>query len=114
MKCYIASQNRNFDLPPELNKENTLYYPESSMSTNDLLNTGVPLDYNIVTDCHFLIPLYDKYDVFIFENGHWVNPDMQTFGRSYNLILFDFWKGKSIPNAIFNGVITNVMGHSIT
>lgn len=116
MNCYIASQKRIYDLPNHLNKENTLYFPETIMTTIDMLFSSRPSEFHIVTDCHFLVSLYDRTEVFIYnkENEQWENPDIQTYGRSYDLILSELWKyNSSIPMAIINGEVTNVMGRKI-
>ena len=111
MNCYIAPQDRDYELPKHLDKDNTIFYPETGMTTFELHTSSVPKDFHIVTDSHFLAPLYKKEEVFIFKNGEWVNPDINTYGSSYDYILHHLWSIKiSIPRAIYDGQVTNVVG----
>lgn len=111
MNCYIASQIRDYNLPKELNKDNTLFFPECGMTTHQMLHTGRPDKYHIVTDSHFLVGLYSYENVFYFDGEEWVNPDFQTYGTSYNILLTKLWNYKNtIPQAVIDGEITNVMG----
>lgn len=114
-KCYINSQTSGHSLPDFLNRDNTIFYPETSMSTLEMLNTGRPRDYNIVTDSHLLVGLYSSIDVFLYDQElkEWVNPSMQTYGTSYNLLLNRLWGGATIPSSVRDGKITNVMGHPL-
>ena len=112
--CFVASQKRDYDLPSFLNKGNTIYFPETEMTTNELLHTGRPNGFNIVTDSHFLVGLYDCDEVYYYDGKlkEWINPDFQTLGTSYNIILHKLWKYKNtIPKAILDGEITNIMGN---
>ena len=111
MDCYITNGRDGAKLPTYLNKENTLYYPEQRMTTHDCLHSGRPSGLHIVTDNLFLVGLYDKNEVFIWRNGEWTNPKCQTFAASfsYNLSeVFDY--DNTIPKAIVDGKITNIMG----
>ncbi|MDD5649076.1 MAG: hypothetical protein PHF86_01475 [Candidatus Nanoarchaeia archaeon] len=111
MNCYVASQLSNAVFPPELNKENTLFYPESRMTTYECFTTSQPKDFHIVTDCPFLVSLYDNEEVFIWEKNKWIHPKSQTFGTSYNIIIDDVFNyPHTIPQAIIDGKITNCMG----
>ncbi len=114
MNCYIDNPFNKSVLPEGVNKDNTLFYPEAGMTTNQQLNTGRPKDFHIITDSHFLVPLYDKRDVYFWNGKEWENPDFQTFGTSYSLILSELWDGEySIPRAVVDGKITNVMGSKV-
>ena len=114
MNCYITDANSGSIYPNELDKDNTLFYPERRMTTHDQLNTGRPEHFHIVTDSHFLVGLYSRHEVFYWKDGEWINPDFQTYGCSYNIILMDLWYNEhTIPQAVVDGNITNVMGHKI-
>lgn len=58
MKCYVNNPRANAEMPRELNKENTLFYPEASMTFEQQHRTGVPRDFNIMTDSPLLVALY--------------------------------------------------------
>jgi hypothetical protein len=63
-----------------------------------------------------LVSLYDRKEVFYYckETKEWINPDFQTYGCSYNIILSQLWNcDNSIPQAVIDGKITNVMGYGI-
>jgi hypothetical protein len=92
-----------------------LFYPEAGMTTLQCFQTSRPRDYHIVTDCPYLVGLYDMQEVFIWKKGKWVNPDFQTYGCSFNLItmkLFGFTS--TIPQAVLDGKTTNCMGYPET
>ena len=114
MNCYIKSQSDNSPLPEGINKDNTLFYPESGMTTLELHETARPKDYHIITDSHFLVPLYSSHEVFVYIDNEWINPDVQTYGMSYNLVLIRLFGIRStIPRAVLNGEVTNCMGFKI-
>ena len=112
--CYVANPRDGSVYPSELNKDNTLFYPEAGMTTLQQCQTGQPRDFHIVTDSHLLVPLYDRRKVFIWREGKWINPDFQTYGCSYDLVLTQiFGYGSSIPQAVLDGKTTNCMGHKL-
>ena len=102
-----------YDLPPELNKENTLFYPEAGMTTNQLFTTSIPRDFHIVTDSPFLVPLYKRENVFINVRGKWVNPDMQTFGCDYSRAMRLWKESRPIPAYALDGKVTNCLGSKL-
>jgi len=86
------------------------------MTTSELIHTATPKDYNIVTDSPFLIPLYDNNDVFVWEEDEqeWINPDIQTYGCDYSIILDRIFKIKQkIPSFCLDGKVTNCMGEAV-
>ncbi len=115
MNCYVTHPTKKSKLPVDLDKDNTLFYPESRMTTEQCFKTSRPKDYHIVTDCPFLISLYSREEVFLWKNGNWENPNIQTYGTSYNLIIdVIFGYEYSIPQAVISKKgVTNCMGYSI-
>jgi hypothetical protein len=114
MNCYVANPKSDCRYPSDLNKDNTLFYPESSMTTYEQCTSGRPAHFHIVTDSIFLVPLYDRKNVFVWKDGEWINPNFQTYGASFNLILDDIFNVQhTIPIAVVNGKTTNVMGRGI-
>jgi hypothetical protein len=111
MNCYIKSQDSDAVLPADINKDNTLFYPETGMTTQQMFTSSVPRDYHIVTDSPFLVSLYKKLEVFIWINNEWFNPDMQTYGASYDYIIKRLFGGFDIPKSVLDGTITNCMGY---
>jgi hypothetical protein len=104
-------------LPPELNKDNTLFFPEASMTTREQLSSGKPSEFHIVTDSPFLVSLYGCDEVYYWsvQRQKWVNPNFQTRACSYGRILMSelFDARTDIPTALLDGKTTNVMGYEI-
>lgn len=115
MNCYVANPKDGSEYPSELNKDNTLFYPEQSMTTMDCFTSSRPRDFHIVTDCPYLVSLYDRYEVFVWRDGKWINPNFQTYGCSFNIIIDDiFGFPHSIPQAVISHKgVTNCMGRKI-
>ena len=118
MNCYIKPQFTNeYSLPIGIDKENTLFYPEAGMSTQQMHRTSTPKYFHIFTDCPYLVNLYKQENVFIWneKTNNWENPDIQTYGASYNLIFMQIFKiTTTIPAAVFDGKVTNCMGSTLT
>ena len=112
MNCYVTNYQDGVELPPELNKSNTLFFPEQGMTTHEQLTSGRPRDFHIVTDCPFLVPLYSCDDVYVWhqQDKQWRRPSFQTYGCSFTLVIQNIFGGKGIPQAVLDGKTTNVMG----
>jgi hypothetical protein len=112
--CYVMNVCSGAVLPDEVNnKDATIFYPETRMTTEECFKTSRPSEYHIVTDCPFLVSLYETRHVWIWRDGKWIHPDFNTFGASYSMIimnLFDY--PNTIPQAIINGKTTNCMGYN--
>jgi len=82
------------------------------MTTKDCLLSTCPKDFHIVTDSPFLVSLYSREEVFIWKDDKWQNPDFQTYGADFSIILDDiFGYNHSIPQAVINSKeCTNCMG----
>jgi len=113
MNCYISNPKNGATLPPNINKDNTLFYPENGMTTSELFTTTIPENFHIVTDNPFLVPLYKKEEVFIWKDNEWVHPDFQTYGSAYQYVIRRIFGGYEMPRAVLNGTITNCMGNPI-
>jgi len=113
--CYVTNPKDGSTYPSELNKENTLFYPESGMTTEQCFKSSRPRDFHIVTDCPFLVSLYSREEVFIWREGKWINPKFQTYGSSFSMIIsevFDY--DHTIPQAVVSRKgVTNCMGREI-
>lgn len=115
MNCYITNPYAGAELPKELDKDNTLFYPEQGMTTHQKWTTSRPRDYHIVTDAPELVGLYDSEEVFIWKDGEWVNPRFQTYGTSVNLLVSKLFGTKhTIAHAVVSSeLVTNCMGYPI-
>lgn len=67
-------------------KHNYITYPEQGYTLTDLLS-GIAFEEPIITESPFIISNYPQESVWIFRDGQWVNPRIQTYGASFNLIL---------------------------
>jgi hypothetical protein len=113
MNCYVMNPLNGAPIPEGINKSNTLFYPEAGMTTQQQFETARPRDFHIVTDSPFLVPLYDRLEVFIWEDGEWKHPDVQTYGAGYSRILTSVFGGPNIPRAVYDGKVTNCMGSKL-
>lgn len=112
MNCYVTNPSQGSSLPRELTLENTLFYPEQGMTTAELLYSGAPASFHIVTDSPFLVPLYPRLEVFLWVDGEWANPNFETYGLSYTKVIMQvFGYPYTIPAAAADGNTTNIMGH---
>ena len=76
-----------------------VFYPEYRMTALKR-RIGVRFEDSIVTESAQLISCYDKRNVWIWDNG-WVNPEDQTYGRSFEFIESDLLGfDSSIPYSI--------------
>ncbi len=114
MNCYILDPKAGHPIPDGLNKDNTLFYPESGMTRRELHTTGCPRDHHIITDAPELVGLYKREEVFFYRDGKLVNPDFQTYGASQVLIERRLWdRVNDLPRAVYDGKITNIMGYPV-
>lgn len=114
MNCYIVDPTENYELPKGMTKDNTLFWPESGMTTRQKTETSRPRDFHIITDCPDLVGLYKREEVFIWKGGKWVHPKINTYGTSINLIRHEVFGIKStIPRAVLDGKVTNCMGQPL-
>ncbi len=116
MHCYVCHPKSGAKLPlDKLNNDNTLFYPEKTMSTHQQCTSGRPADYHIVTDSIFLVGLYSREEVFMWDGRRWVHPNVQTYGANFETILFHVFNytGGISGAVISNKLTTNVMGYPI-
>lgn len=86
MNYYVTNPYAGSVYPEFLNKENTLFYPEGGMTTEQMHKTARPKDYHIVTDCHLLVSLYsgNEYLLESIEDGAlcwWGNVSVNPYNQ---------------------------------
>lgn len=116
MYCYVNNPKSGVKIPASLTLDNTLFYPEKAMTTYERHTSGVPSEFNIMTDAPELVALYDREEVFIWckDRERWVHPDIQTYAADIMVIRQElFGINSAIPRATIDGKITNIMGHGI-
>jgi len=115
MNCYINNPKSDSELPKGITKDNTLFYPEAGMTTFELHTTSIPKYRHIITDSPFLISLYKREEVFIWNNNShtWINPEFQTYACSYHIIMHRLFNVSCIPKATLDGTVTNCMGNEL-
>lgn len=114
-KCYVVHQGFG-DLYAVFgyNRHDILTYPENGL-TSTQRRIGIKYSKSIVTESAQLISCYDRNDVYIWRDGEWIHPDIQTFGASYelledNLLFFDH----SIPMNIYNSELGQKLNEKLT
>ena len=117
MKCYINNPRNGATLPWNLDKVNTMFYPEQSMTTYEMHTSSRPKDLNIVTDCPDLVALYEAENVFVWRDGKWKSCEelrFNPYATSLSLIRSElFGIEHTIPVALVDGSkVTNCMGRN--
>lgn len=108
--CFVFIQGNEVDIEKyydlvRLSKsDKVILYPERAMTFADHACYR-PYVKSVVTENPFIISSYPKKKVWIIRNGEWVNPSMQTYGCSVNIIMDDLLgTNTSIPLAVLGGV----------
>ena len=83
--CYVVHQGFGDIYEMFGGRTDLLNYPEKSMNQFKL-RSGIRYEKSIITESAQMISCYDKKNVYMWENGEWVNPDEQTFATSYEII----------------------------
>ena len=100
--CYVVHQGFGDIYEMFGGRTDLLNYPEKSM-TQFKLRSGIRYEKSIITESAQMISCYDKKNVYMWENGEWVNPDEQTFATSYEIIESEVLGfTKSIPMNVIN------------
>ena len=107
-KCYVVHQGFG-DLFEMFGREDIIKYPEHRMNSFQR-RCGIMYEKSIVTESAQLISCYDRRNVFVWENGEWVNPDSQTFGCSYEYIESDVLGfNNSIPYSVLSSDMIKIV-----
>jgi|SRR6476620_6405244 len=112
MNCYIAECGKQ-QIPQGITKDNCIFFPEAGMTTRELWTSARPRDFHIMTDSAVLVSLYDRREVFIYdEERGWINPDIQTYGAAVDHILLNIWNLTYSQNhtVIDSKLATNCLG----
>jgi len=83
--CYVIHQGFGDIYEMFGGRTDLIMYPENRMNLFER-KCGVRYENSIVTESSQLISCYDRRNVFVWENGKWVNPEDQTYGCSYEII----------------------------
>ncbi len=83
--CYILLQG-DWIHPIAYRRSELIWYPERSLTLAGQY-TYKPYVQSIVTECAWLISLYDRERVRVLnEDGYWVTPNIQTYASSAEII----------------------------
>jgi len=83
-----ADMQKYFDLVRLSKDDKVILYPERAMTLVDTV-CYQPFVKSVVTENPWIISCYKRDNVWILEEGRWINPDCQTFGASVNFITLD-------------------------
>lgn len=85
--CYVLLDGQHKGINDLIlkHKDDLILYPEREMRLVDKASYR-PYLKSIVTECEWLIGVYPMERVWIWKDNQWVNPPMQTYGASRNLI----------------------------
>jgi hypothetical protein len=88
-KCYVVHQGFG-DLYAMFGykRHDLITFPENGL-TSIQRRIGIKYTRSIVTESAQMISCYDRNDVYIWRDGKWENPDIQTYGASYELLESD-------------------------
>jgi hypothetical protein len=107
--CFVYINGNEVDIEKyyelvRLSKDGLIIlYPERSLTFVDTV-CYIPFVKSVITENPWIIATYDRKYVWIIEDNIWVNPEIQTFGSSVNIITDDILKyRRSIPLCILYG-----------
>lgn len=84
--CYVAHQGIA-DLSLMFGDIHALIrWPETGVTLTEKVQ-GIKYVKPILTEDPWFISCYDKSEVYIWRDGQWKNPDMQTYGASISIIM---------------------------
>jgi hypothetical protein len=84
--CYVAHQGISDIIKLFDGKRVDLeFYPETELTLLER-KTGVKYNKSIITESVELICCYDSSNVYIWQEGKWVNPVYQTYGTSFRIL----------------------------
>jgi len=116
MNCYVSHNLHLPNIPEGITRKNTIFFPEKTMSIMDQHRSGCPDKFHIVTNSPDLVGLYDREDVFVWneEDKRWEHPFCQTYAADLCSIRQEvFGINVAIPRATVDGDTTNCMGHPL-
>ena len=101
--CYVLPKVRQYHPIAEVRHDDVEWYPETAMSLLEQIGYK-RLRNPVVTESPWIIANYDYDDVYMWRDGRWVNPAMQTYCATYSTILHEFiGYNKEIPAMPWDG-----------
>lgn len=90
--CYVLHQGWYNDIL-RCKNDDFILWPEK-MNTMVAVRGGIKYQNSIITEDASMIACYDRKCVWVWRkdengNGDWINPDIQTYGTSHELIMSD-------------------------
>lgn len=100
--CYVVHQGFGDIFQMFGGRNDLLKFPEHRLNQFEL-RKGLKYKSSIITEAPELISCYDFRDVYIWENGEWINPEIQTYATSFEIIASEILGfGSSIPMSIIS------------
>jgi hypothetical protein len=101
-KCYVLPQT-NTHHQITYQRHDLIWYPETGLPLLDVVNYK-PFVKSVVTESPWVIACYDYKNVFIWEDGRWKHPNMQTYGASVSHIMMNIiGYTHTIPALVMDG-----------
>lgn len=104
--CYVLLDGLHEEVTELVMKHrhDIIIYPERSMRLVDLASYR-PYVKSVLTESPWIIGTYDRRKVWLYREGKWVHPEIQTFGTSREFITSDILGiDCSIPLSVAGGL----------
>jgi len=108
-QCFVflqgndANKEHYYDLVRESKNDNLILYPERAMTFADTVDYRRYVK-SVVTENPFIISCYSSEDVWLLQDDEWINPDIQTYGASVNIITSSILQyNNTIPTSVLGG-----------
>ena len=109
-QCFVflqgneANEEHYYDLVRESKNDNLILYPERAMTFADTVDYRRYVK-SVVTENPFIISCYPRENVWVLQDDEWVNPEIQTYGASVNIITSSILQyHNTIPTSVLGGV----------
>jgi len=109
-QCFVflqgndANMEHYYDLVRESKNDNLILYPERAMTFADTVDYRHYVK-SVVTENPFIISCYPRENVWVLQDDEWVNPEIQTYGASVNIITSSILQyHNTIPTSVLGGV----------
>ncbi len=112
--CYVLHKGFYNPILQKKYESDWMLWPEDGLNMMELAQ-GIIYQANVITENPWIISCYSRENVFVWRDGEWVNPDMQTFAASIDFIMFKILLiGNTIPASIISHDAADKLKEKIT